>query len=420
MNRRELKIDWITVVLYLVFVLFGWMNIYAASIKNPDVSIFNIDYSYGKQFIWIIAATILGSVILFMDTKLTEVLSYFVYGASVVALLLVLLLAREVNGARAWLDIGPFKLQPAEFAKVGTAMALAQFMSRYNFSFKKLGDQAILAVIILLPAALILLQPDAGSALVFAAFTLMLFREGMSAAIMLFGTLAAVFSVLALVADKVWLIGFIWGIGLLVWWFVLKRKYLAVTTLFAGGFTALVLSVDFAFQHILKPHQQTRILALFNPYTDPLGTGWNITQSKIAIGSGGVVGKGFLRGTQTKFDFVPQQDTDFIFCTIGEEWGWLGSALLLVLFFVFLYRLLTMAENSRTKYARVYGYSVAAIFFFHIAINIGMVIGIAPVIGIPLPFFSYGGSSMLSFTVLLAILLSLYANRTNVLGNVRN
>jgi rod shape determining protein RodA len=419
MNRRELKIDWTTLVLYLVFVFFGWMNIYAASIKNPDVSIFNIEYSYGKQFIWIVLALVLGAAILFMDNKLIEVLSYFVYGASVVALLLVLLLAREVNGARAWLDIGPFKLQPAEFAKVGTAMALAQFMSRYNFSFKKLSDQATIGGLIVVPAALILLQPDAGSALVFAAFTLMLFREGMSPAIMLFGTLAAVLSVLALVADKVWLIGSIWLMGALVWWFMLKRKYFLVSTLFTAGFTGLVLSVDFAFQHLLKPHQQTRIMALFNPYSDPLGTGWNITQSKIAIGSGGVVGKGFLRGTQTKFDFVPQQDTDFIFCTIGEEWGWLGSAVLLALFFVFLYRLLHMAENSRTKFARVYGYSVAAIFFFHIAINIGMAIGIAPVIGIPLPFFSYGGSSMLSFTVLLAILMSLYANRTNVLGKSR-
>ncbi len=395
------------------------MNIYAASVKNPEVSIFNVDYNYGKQFIWVVLSLILFIAIVFLDNKLIEFLSYSVYGSCIVLLVLVLVFAREVNGARAWLDIGPFKLQPAEFAKVGAAMALAQYMSRFNFSLKKVSDQVTVAAIIVFPVLLILFQPDAGSALVFAAFTLMLFREGMAPIILVFGLAAAVLAVLALVVNTYILIAVVLIIAVIVWWFLYKRRQPILNLLVAMGFCGLILSVDFAFKEILKPHQQTRIIALFNPYSDPLGTGWNITQSKVAIGSGGFLGKGFLRGTQTKFDFVPQQDTDFIFCTIGEEWGWVGSTVLLALFFVFIWRLLLMAENTRTRYGRVFGYCVAAIFFVHIAINIGMAIGIAPVIGIPLPFFSYGGSSLIGFTVLLAVLVSFHANRGNVLGGGR-
>ncbi len=255
--------------------------------------------------------------------------------------------------------------------------------------------------------------------LVFSAFVLMLFREGLSPIWLILGFLAAVFAIMALLFPQPVVLGIVVGLALLSWLLLFKRRHWVPHLLLALCFAGIVLGVDLVMDHVLKPHQQTRVMALFNPATDPLGTGWNITQSKIAIGSGGFLGKGFLKGTQTKFDFVPEQDTDFIFCTIGEEYGWLGSTLLLGLFFAFLSRLLYLAETSRTKYARVYGYTVTCIFFVHIAINIGMAIGVMPVIGIPLPFFSYGGSSLIAFTVLLFILLNHHANRGNVLSTDR-
>lgn len=419
MNRRNIKIEWQVVGLWLLLALFGWMNIYAASVKDPGISIFNLEYNYGKQFLWLLVAGGLALVIALIDAKLTEFLSYAAYAVCILLLLLTLGLAREVNGARAWLDIGPFKLQAAEFAKIGTAMALARYMSRYTFSLKRSTDMAVVLGIIGLPMLLILLQPDAGSALVFLAFGLVLFREGLSPAVLVFGIAALVFGVLALILDKYYLVGSIVVLGGLSWWFIYRRRSVVAHLLAVTAFCTFTLSVDFVVRNVLKPHQSTRILALFNPYTDPLGTGWNITQSKIAIGSGGFLGKGFLQGTQTKFEFVPQQDTDFIFCTVGEEYGWVGSIILLVVLFLLIARVLHMAEHAKTKFARIYGYSVGSILFLHVAINIGMAIGIAPVIGIPLPFFSYGGSSMLGFTALLFILVNLHAHRVNILAGGR-
>lgn len=420
MRRSEISIDWVTVGLWAFFVLFGWINIYAASVKSADVSIFNTDYSYGKQFIFILITALVCIVILYIDTKFLEATSYLVYGLTAVLLVLVLIFGREVNGAKGWLDIGgPFKLQPAEFAKIGTAMAIARYMSGYTFSLRNRRDQLILLAIVALPPLLILLQPDMGSVLVFMAFVLVLFREGLSPVVLIAGVIALVVTVLALMMPQTTVLLAIGAAAVVSFLFIARRRFwglhVAALVLYGG----LALGVDWAMTNLLKPHQQTRVKALFNPSTDPLGTGWNITQSKIAIGSGGVSGKGFLNGTQTKFDFVPQQDTDFIFCTIGEEYGWLGSSLLLILFMVFLWRIFLLAEKSRSRYARVYGYSVGCIMFMHIAINIGMAIGVAPVIGIPLPFFSYGGSSLLSFSVLLFLLLNEYANRHNVLGGER-
>lgn len=423
MNRREIKLDWPTVLMWGFFVLFGWINVFAASVRDQNVSllsIFDISHSYGKQFIFILAAMVVAGVLVMLETKVLELLSYTLYGLTIVLLLLVLVIGRDINGARGWIDLGgPFKLQPAEFAKIGTAMAVAAYMSRWNFSFKKPGQVLGLAALIAAPPMLIMLQPDAGSTLVFMAFVLMLFREGLSPVWLILGFMALVFAVLALLFPNFVVVGIVAGVALLSWLFLFRRRYWGVHLLLALAFSGLVMSVDFVMQNILKPHQKTRVLALFNPSTDPLGTGWNITQSKIAIGSGGFIGKGFLQGTQTKFDFVPEQDTDFIFCTIGEEYGWLGSIILLGLFFAFLSRLLYMAETSRTKYARIYGYSAACIFFVHVAINIGMTIGVMPVIGIPLPFFSYGGSSLLSFTILLFVLLNHHANRSSVLSGER-
>lgn len=423
MNRREIKLDWPTVLMWGFFVLFGWINVFAASVREQNVSvlsIFDISHSYGKQFIFILVAIGIAGTIMMLETKVLEFLSYTGYALTIILLLLVLVIGREINGARGWIDLGgPFKLQPAEFAKIGTAMAVAAYMSRWNFSFKKPAQLLGLATLIGAPAALIMLQPDAGSTLVFGAFVLMLFREGLSPVWLILGFLAVVFAVLALLFPQLIVIGIVLGLALLSWLFLFRRRHWGVHVLLALAFTGLVSSVDFVMHNVLKPHQRIRVLALFNPSTDPLGTGWNITQSKIAIGSGGFIGKGFLQGTQTKFNFVPMQDTDFIFCTIGEEYGWLGSIVLLGVFFAFLSRLLYLSESSRTKYARVYGYTAACIFFVHVVINIGMAIGVMPVIGIPLPFFSYGGSSLISFTILLFVLLNHHANRSSVLSGER-
>jgi rod shape determining protein RodA len=418
-HRRDLQIDWLTVGLYLFFVLFGWVNIYAASSKDTSISIFNIDYNYGKQFIFILISLVVAFVILTVDTKFTEFVSYAVFGLTIVGLLVVLVIGRNVNGAKGWIDLGPFKLQPAEFAKIGVIMALARFMSRYNFNFKKSTDQLGMAAIIAVPALLIMLQPDDGSTMVFAALMLMFYREGLAPFYLVFIGLCMVVGISSLLVNEWVLVGSIIFGGMLSWYLLFRRRQVAWHLVFVGFYCALALSVDFLVHEVLKPHQQKRVIAYINPSTDPHGIGYNVIQSKIAIGSGGFVGKGFLEGTQTKFDFVPMQDTDFIFCTIGEEYGWIGSTLLLVLYFVFLTRVLFLAESTRTRYGRVLGYCIASIMFFHIAVNVGMALGFAPVVGIPLPFFSYGGSSLLAFTVLVFLLLNHYANRVNVLSTER-
>jgi rod shape determining protein RodA len=292
-------------------------------------------------------------------------------------------------------------------------------MSNWDFSLDNARCRWVITAIIGLPVLLIIPE-DTGTAIVFSSFLFMLFREGISLVLMLLGLICVLLVSITLISQSYWeIVLLIIGLTALCWYFLFKRRYWLQHVILGLLFIGLVSSVEFVLDYVLKAHQKTRILALFNPDTDPLGTGWNTIQSKIAVGSGGWVGKGFLSGTQTKYDFVPQQDTDFIFCTIGEEHGWTGSTLLLVLFFVFLAQLLYVAENSKSKYARIYGYSVTGIFFFHIAINVGMVIGVAPVIGIPLPFFSYGGSSLLSFTIMLFMVLNYYSNRTNILMDER-
>ncbi len=420
MEREEhKKLDWLLLLLYFLFIIFGWLNVYSASVQDTSTSIFNLNYNYGKQFFWIAVAVSTGIVVLVLDTKFLEAISYLVYGLCILMLVGVLLFGREVNGARAWFEIGSFRLQPGEFAKIGTAMALARYMSNWDFSLDNARCRWVITGIIGLPVLLIIPE-DTGTALVFVSFLFMLFREGISPVLMLLGLICVLLVSITLIWQSYWeLVWLIIGLTALCWYFLFKRRYWLQHVLLGLLFIGIVSSVEFVLDYVLKSHQKTRILALFNPNTDPLGTGWNIIQSKIAVGSGGWLGKGFLSGTQTKYDFVPQQDTDFIFCTIGEEHGWIGSTLLLILFFVFLAQLLYVAENSKSKYARIYGYSVTGIFFFHIAINVGMVIGIAPVIGIPLPFFSYGGSSLLSFTIMLFMVLNHYSNRTNILMHER-
>lgn len=417
MERRELKIDWLTVLLFVVFVILGWLNIYAASNQDTTQSIFNLSFDYGRQFIWILAAGGLALVIMGLNSRLIEFTSYGVYGLCMLMLIAVLVVGRDINGARSWIEIGSFRLQPSEFAKVATALAVAKYMSRFSFSLNNWADRLVCGGLILLPTLLIILQKDMGTALVFSAFIFMFYREGMSPLILIILTLVGIFSVLALVLSKVVVILVIIGLSLLSYFYLFRQRFRLLHTGLALLLILQIFSIDYLMNSVLQPHQRERIIALVQPEKDPLGVNWNSTQSKIAIGSGGFLGKGFLKGTQTKGHFVPQQTTDFIFCTIGEERGWVGATLLLVLFGVFLAQLLFLAENAKSVYARVFGYSIASILFVHIAINIAMTIGLAPVIGIPLPFFSYGGSSLLAFTTMVFILLNFYANRINILSS---
>nr|WKN40014.1 rod shape-determining protein RodA [Tunicatimonas sp. TK19036] len=416
-NRLINRLDWGTIILYFLLVSLGWLNIFAVVYDmQADQSIFDISLRSGKQLIWICAAAILITTIMLVDFRFYDSFAYFFYGGIVLILIFVLLFGREVAGSKSWFTIGSFRMQPSEFAKFATALAVAKYLSQNNRVFDNLKSQITLFAIIGLPAILIILQGDTGTAMVYAAFVLVFYREGFSPLLLGIGIAAAILFVLTLFIDQLYLI-----IAVVVTAFLLiginskKTKRIITISVAAAAVISLVVSVDFLINDVLKPHQQNRIKALINPDGDPLGYGWNVTQSKIAIGSGGMWGKGFLQGTQTKFDFVPEQSTDFIFCTIGEEHGWIGSTLLIVLFILLLMRVTAIAERQKSTFARVYGYSVAAILFFHFAVNIGMTIGLFPVIGIPLPFFSYGGSSLWAFTILLFILLKLDAHRMQIL-----
>ncbi len=461
------NLDWITILVYLFLIVAGWLNIYSAAYVENAGSVINIDSQYGKQMIWIVFSLILGFFVLVSDSKFFVSFSYVLYGITILLLIAVLFFGREVNASKSWFVIGGFAFQPAELAKLGTALAVARIISSHGFNFNKYKKLLSLLLVILLPVVLIFLQNDAGSAIVYAVFILPFFREGMSGLILFFGVFFALIFILSIVVEPIvlliliiaaamltvlilrrkwsdilyalvlngslfllfWLLVFLAkdsqpdsyfillyssllssGI-LLVYGFFLKLKQVIVI---CGIFLASVLfslTVDYAFDNMLQSHQQSRINHLLGVEFDPLGSGYNVNQSKIAIGSGGLMGKGFLNGTQTKYDFVPEQSTDFIFCTVGEEWGFVGTSLVVLAFVFLLIRLIIIAERQRSVFSRVFGYSVASILFFHFSINIGMTIGLAPVVGIPLPFFSYGGSSLWGFTLLIFILLKLDTNR---------
>jgi rod shape determining protein RodA len=321
-----------------------------------------------------------------------------------------------VKGSYGWIDIGSFKLQPAEFAKFATNMALAKYLSTLGIRMQNLRTKVISALLIGVPMMIILLQNDTGSALVFVSFIFVLYREGLSGNVLLLGFFAVVLFVLSLLVKKAVLFGIIAAIALIFYFLVRKtRKNIAIIIAGASIAAGIVFSVDYIYNNVLQQHQRTRIDVLLGKELDLKGAGYNVNQSKIAIGSGGWAGKGFLQGTQTKFDFVPEQSTDFIFCTVGEEWGFIGSVVVIGLFLTLLIRIIIIAERQRSQYTRIYGYGVASILFFHLMINIGMTIGLAPVIGIPLPFFSYGGSSLWSFTILLFVFIKLDAYRFQIL-----
>ncbi len=410
------NVDWTLVVLYLVMVLLGWVNIYAAVYNEDYSSIFDISQSYGKQMIWIASSLFLALVILLTDARFFSAFAYAIYGFTIVLLLIVLGVGNEVSGSKSWFAVGSFAIQPAEFAKFATNLALARFFSAQHINIKDFKTKLLPLAIMGLPALLILLQNDTGSALVYSSFILVLYRMGLSGNYLLAGALVVVIALSTLMVGIIYVMILLVIMAVVLFFFMKRNRRniinLVAILLLGIGFTY---SVEYAVNNVLGEHQKTRINVLLGKQIDLKGAGYNVNQSKIAIGSGGFVGKGFLNGTQTKYNFVPEQSTDFIFCTVGEEWGFLGSLVVISLFMAMLVRIIMLAERQRSDFSKMYGYGVASILFFHFMINIGMTIGLVPVIGIPLPFFSYGGSSLWAFTILLFIYIKQDANRNALL-----
>jgi len=465
------NIDWFTVAIYVALVIMGWFNIYAVVYNEEHSSMFDFSQRYGAQFVWIMAAFVIAFIIMTLDSNVYPFFAFLLYGISLLLLISVLFFGKTVNAARAWIEIGSLQIQPSELVKITTALALAKILDIQNFKIHKLKNLLLLSLIIFVPVAVIILQNDTGSAVVYAAFFLVLYREGLTPWVLVIGFVSLILFFAAMLADKLDLVISLTVFTYIVYFFIVQRwrPFATALGIFAGSFivlylaewiagtgypfyyiyiAAIVLSsvihliiitvkrikqtsiivffflitvgftftVDYAFYNVLEQHQRDRIDELLGIRSDPLGTGYNVNQSKIAIGSGGFWGKGYLNGTQTKYNFVPEQSTDFIFCTVGEEWGFVGSSVVLILFLVLLLRVIFLAERQRSHFSRVYGYSVASILFFHIAINVGMTLGLVPVIGIPLPFFSYGGSSLWSFTILLFIFIRLDSTRMEKLA----
>lgn len=406
----------------------GWLNIYAAVYNEEHKNIFDLSQKYGKQLIWIGSAAVIALFILLIEADFYTVFAYFFYGFFLLLCIAVPFLGREVKGSRSWFRFGDFGIQPAEFMKFATNLALAKFLGNVNlqtesrrtglFSFIGKYRNTIIALIIIgLPLLIIKkLQDETGLAIVFAAFVFTLYREGLSVNFLLFGFTAAILFVLALLVDNNSLFILIGITSLVSFLFIRRnRKNIFIVLLIAGTACAMVKGTSKMYEK-LEAHQKVRIDVLLGRGTINLKKeGYNVNQAKIAIGSGGFFGKGYLQGTQTKYDFVPEQDTDFIFCTVGEEWGFIGTTAVILLQLALILKVVSMAERQRSDFSRIYGYGVASVLFFHLAVNVGMTIGLAPVIGIPLPFFSYGGSSLWSFTILLFILLKLDANRLVIL-----
>lgn len=470
------NIDWITICVYLLLIVAGWFSVCGASYDYGEKDFFDFSTRAGKQFVWIICSFGLAFVLLMLEDNLYDMFSYIIYGLMIALLVVTIFIAPDVKGSRSWLQLGPVNLQPAEFAKFATALALAKFMNSYSFNLRKIEDAFIVGLIILLPMLLIILQKETGSALVYLAFFLVLYREGMPGVVLFLGVCAVLYFIIGvrfdeimfldtptplgqftvlsmilvftagmtwvytrktaptrnilLVSVSVFLLAYyisrsipfnlvfvLWGLcGLVVGYLLFlvfseRRWKYSLIVLFMLGSAAFLYSSDYVFDKVLEPHQQVRIKVVLGMEEDLAGAGYNVNQSKIAIGSGGLFGKGFLNGTQTKLKYVPEQDTDFIFCTIGEEQGFVGAVVVLLLYLVLILRLVLLAERQRSTFGRVYGYSVLSIFLFHLIINVGMVLGLTPVIGIPLPFFSYGGSSLWGFTILLFIFLRIDAGR---------
>ena len=410
------NIDNVSILLYGILVFLGIVNIYASQ-YNADTSFaFDLSSRYGKQILFAGVAAFIAFLIVIVDWKFFYSLTYLLYAVVILLLIGVLFRGAMTGGATSWFELGPFKFQPSEFAKFATALAVAKYYNNIHSKYISLQDKLKTYGIILLPFLLIILQNDLGTALVYASFVLVLYREGLSGNILIFGLIVGILFVLSLLLDQILLVSILSGIAFIIFLISRKRKKEIIAL---GGILiasmAFVLSVNYMFDNFLAPHHKARINILLGKKIDAHGAGYNLIQSKIAIGSGGLSGKGFLNGTQTRFDFVPEQSTDFIFCTIGEEWGFIGSLFFVSVFIGLLLRILFLAERQRSNFSRIYGYSVATILFMHFLINIGMTIGLVPVIGIPLPFISYGGSSLVGFTILLFIFLNLDSYRLQIL-----
>jgi rod shape determining protein RodA len=463
-------IDKISILLFLVLTIIGWFNIYAAVYNEEHKEIFDFSQRYGKQFLWIVASIVIAIFVVIIDNRFYFFFSWFIYGAVMLLLVAVLVLGKEINGAKSWFELGGLSLQPSEFAKFATALALAGYLNTQRQDLTRLKVIIPAVAIIFLPALLIAFQPDMGSSVVFFALFIVLFREGMSPYVFVSGLLMIILFFLTLVMNNLYLTVALIITGILLTWFAtrkwklfltgtsiyilitlvmyifdhyvlkrlgdemvlflslilagvafasyfFKRKTVAVFIiyLFLVSSIMYVNTVDYTFNNLLQPHQKERVDIVLGLKSDLHGKGYNVNQSIISIGSGGFAGKGFLQGTQTKFKFVPAQSTDFVFCTVGEEWGFLGSFVVIGIYLTLFLRLIFLAERQRSVFSRIYGYGVVSILFVHFFINIGMAVGIIPVIGIPLPFFSYGGSSLWGFTILLFIFLRLDASRTEYL-----
>jgi rod shape determining protein RodA len=415
------NVDIWLVLIYLFLMIAGLMNIFSSTCDPYMENIkFSLSTNYGRQAIFIGVSLLIAFIILLTDGHFFEQTGYIFYAASCLLLALVVVIGTEISGAKSWIQIGNFSLQPSEFSKFATALAFSKFLSKYDYIKMTPKQKLILYGILAIPVLLIMLEPDAGSALVFLSFIIVLFREGFPLYIILLGFYLIVIVILSLIIDEVILISVIGGILILAYFYFrrhTRRKkalFLRILAIFLiSGFGIIV--TDYAYNNVISPHQKDRIEVLLGIKQDIKGAGYNVHQSKIAIGSGGLFGKGYLKGTQTKFDFVPEQQTDFIFCTVGEEFGFLGTFIVVCMFLALILRVIYLAEHQRTKFSRIYGYCVASIFFMHVTINVGMTIGLLPVIGIPLPFFSYGGSSLMAFTILLFIFIKLDSFKYNLL-----
>jgi Bacterial cell division membrane protein len=476
-NKLWKKVDWFTICIYLMLIVMGWFTVCGASYDFGERDFLDFSTRSGKQLIWIVCSCGLAFILLMLEDTMYDMFAYIIYIAMIILLIVTIFIAPDVKGSRSWLQLGPVSIQPAEFAKFATALALAKYMNAHSYDIKQFKYLIPSVLIFILPMLLIVLQKETGSALVYLAFFLVLYREGMSGVVLFLGVCAVVYFIVGIKFDDVllfesptslgvfsvfclifaftilmvktytrkWNIArniflgcllvlivslfilkyvepfnmekVLWGLAALIICYLIflafqqRRAVFFWISLFVVGSAMFLYSSDYVFDQILEPHQRVRIKVVLGMEEDLAGAGYNVNQSKIAIGSGGLTGKGFLNGTQTKLKYVPEQDTDFIFCTIGEEQGFIGSAAVLLLYAVLIVRLIMLAERQRYTFGRVYGYSVLSILFFHLFINIGMVLGLTPVIGIPLPFFSYGGSSLWGFTILLFTFLRIDAGR---------
>lgn len=408
------NIDWITISLYVALVTLGWMTIYSADMTPNSAYYFDFNQNYGKQLIFIAFTVLLIIVILTIDAKFYERFASVLFGSSLLLLAGLFVFGKTIAGQRCWYAIGGFTLQPSEFAKAATALALAKYLSDPQINLKNINHQVLALLIMGLPILLILPQPDPGSALIFMMFILVLNREGLPTWYLWSGFGAVVLFIMSLLLKPQYVI--LISLILVAFHYFksrrINRNIIASTLVFLvmAGFT---LSVDYVFENVFKQHHRDRFNILLGKEVDMSGVGYNTNQSEIAIGSGGWFGKGYLEGTQTKGNFVPEQHTDYIFTTVGEEWGFVGSSVLILLFVALILRVIYLAENQKTKFSRVYGYGVAAVLFTHFFVNIAMVVGIFPTIGVPLPFLSYGGSSLWGFTILLFIFVKMDANKVN-------